>query len=190
MRFVCTTQHFTCMSSPSPAPTTPSPLAGRGPAVYLRCTQGLWGSIMRQAVSTRVRNLSAAHPAANRPPRSPVALPLPHRDALTGGQGHFSQTQRGRSHAALASGSSQLASLSLRSVPPSLCATALAAEPHSAVAERDDPIPVAAPGSGEHADAGQASATQPYVVVNFYHLTDIAEPEQVQNGWVGLRVLP
>ncbi len=139
--------------------------------------QGLWGAIMRQAVPSRLRSTSAAHPAANRVPRSPVAWLQPACSVLAGRHAYISQLQRARSHAA--SLPSHLASLGMLSALLSPTATALAVEPASAAAEQDGLLPAATSGTAEHAGAQQTVAAQQHVVVNFYHLTEIADPEQV-----------
>jgi hypothetical protein len=78
---------------------------------------------------------------------------------------------------------SSLASTSLRTLELPPAATTFAAEPAPAEVHPSSSPAAAAPGDGARAGAEPAApvpASQQHVVVNFYHLTDIADPEHVR----------
>ena len=120
-------------------------------------------------------------------PFSPIALQQPCRNTLTGGHGSLNQLQRSGSHAV--SLTSRLASLSLRSALQPPVVSALAVEPASVCSEQGNLLPAAAMGNAQHTQPQQTAATQQHVVVNFYHLTDIADPERVLSWLMRLMVL-
>ena len=140
---------------------------------------------MRHAVPSRMRSIAAGegppssltlrragHPAWRPCSARLAATPeLPRPPSLARVTSSFAYA---RSHLAL---------VSLRTAQrPS--ATAPAAEPvYAERAEARPPSPrAAAPGNGAHGQPEQAAppaAGQQHVVVNFYHLTDVVDPEKV-----------
>ena len=134
--------------------------------------------MMRQAVPSRLRGASVAHPEANRRLLSIIAFWQPGRDNMAGGPVNSSRCLRTPS--GVAGLTSRLALVKLRPAPHLPTATAGLAEPPSAVTQQHAlPHPAAAPRNVERTEEQQASVTQHHVIVNFYHLTDIANPDRV-----------
>ena len=169
---------------PPPSAGGQSCKANSAPPLRNCCWQDLLRLAVRQTVPGRMRTSATAEgmPCSPTLCRAGVLAWQPRRDRSTIAPG-LRQPPLRPVTSSIAGVRSSLASISLRSLQPAPAVTALAAEPAPAEVHPSSSPPAAAPSSGEHVTqgpAGPAAGSPEHVVVNFYHLTDIADPEQAR----------